>query len=143
MFSCSLYLSLSFWGSSCCALAQLILTVMSTRCSLMLLWSVVIISCCLSDSFRPCFSLFLVDLAHYQVPSQSHDTFLVPEQDSPYESLDESSGDSSEMNSEETQSGRSSPLSPDLEEQGSSFAWTMFGPSEFALPVYGPQRPLR
>ena len=71
-----------------------------------------------------------------QVPSQPHHT-EVPEQDSPYESLDESSGDSSEMDSEETQSGNSSPLSPDLEEQGSGLTvtWTMFGPAEFALPI--------
>ena len=62
---------------------------------------------------------------------------LVPEQDSPYESLDESSGDSSEMDSEDTQSGGSSPLSPDLEEQGNGLTWRVFEPSEFAL--YVPQ----
>ena len=70
-----------------------------------------------------------------QVPSQPHYTNLVPEQDSPYESPDESSGDSSEIGNEETQSGGSSPLSPDLDEQGSGLTWRMFGPSGFALHV--------
>ena len=55
----------------------------------------------------------------YQVPSQQHHTFLVPKQDSPYKSQDESSGDSGDVDSEDTQSGGSSPLSPDLDEQGS------------------------
>ena len=73
---------------------------------------------------------------HYQVPSPPHHT-EVPERDSSYESLDESSGDSSDMDSEDTQSGGSSPLSSDLDEQGSGLTvtWTMFGPAEFALPI--------
>ena len=69
---------------------------------------------------------------HYQVPSPQHHIFSVPEQDSPYESQDESSGDSSDMDSEDTQSGGSSPLSSDLDEQGSGLTWRTFGPSEFA-----------
>ena len=66
---------------------------------------------------------------HYQVPSQPRHASSVPEQDSPYESLDESSGDSGDMDSEETRSGSSSPLSPDLEEEGSGLTWSMFGPA--------------
>ena len=67
-----------------------------------------------------------------QVPSPQHHIFSVPEQDSPYESQDESSGDSGDMDSEDTQSGGSSPLSSDLDEQGSGLTWRTFGPSEFA-----------
>ena len=40
------------------------------------------------------------------------------------------------MGSEETQSGSSSPQSPNLEKQGSGLTWSMFGPSEFALSRY-------
>lgn len=52
--------------------------------------------------------------------SQSDQTNIAPEQDLLCDSQEESSGDSSEMNSEDTQSRGSSPLSYDLNEQGHS-----------------------
>ena len=70
--------------------------------------------------------------AQHQLPSQLRFHMYIPEQDSPSDSQDESSGDSSDGMESEGIGGGSSPLSYGWGEQGSGFIWRSFGPSEFA-----------